>query len=893
MVYDYNYQSIGTTGDRSVKSLVEFDGKLWAGVGTIASPYYPSMYYSTDFTTWTKDYDFTSEVAGFIQTTCIHGSELYAVVQIYGTNTCKLFKRTGVGAWSQVDTGTSLTSLGCGNIKKIVSYDGDLYVTGAKAATQDVVWKSTDNGVNWALDYTSSNYYRGEDLIEWNGDLYLSALRITGQYHQVARKSGGSWSAGYIDGVTLQRSAGFVIDPINDKLYYAGWNSGSSYKIYNTTDGSSWSLVATVAAPTDNSIPAFWYSSDGRINIITSNSGSDRRIAYATDGVTFTNYSLIEANSNPTVAARQYVEYNSTPCLAAYWDTGAASPGGVYYSKTSFITADFSGTPLSGKAPLTVNFTDASSPTPDSWAWDFGDSGTSTDENPTHIYTTSGRFTVELESTLGVTTDTESKVDYVEVSEDIDDTLHMKALVFGVAEAEGLDAYAVEFLKTEKVVVADADYSDAETEIKQSDALLIDASVSIGDQIGRCYSANSITLRWRYPVGITKANYRHLIYRKKKGFTLQAKHSNGTFKALVDDQVAVKVYDEELTAGEYVDTYKLEDGQQYFYTSFLVDINTGYAYADALNANPVSTVAVINRSNNWTANKCFQLIPHQWATKDDYGTHAALMDVMSWRNDLMEDYINHFKMWDSDKTLGEIIPYTAAQFSGIEKQQVLGIDTLRRQIGMSQLATQWKGSKRGIIKLIRWLTTWQIGSGHIYTREEQTSEDWFETYDVGFNKSVLWSDDVVLDTEAYGYGDAYNEIAYRLYGPTEIGDLGTTAEVELFIEIPNVALAIGNSTSMTYDSSYQATIFQDDNVNFSLTNTIGAYLVPNQNSFKDYFTVITQSPNRIYVKERITAAKSGDNYCVVTPLDLLRLKALEEVIPLLVPFWVKCYFRMI
>ena len=46
--------------------------------------------------------------------------------------------------------------------------------------------------------------------------------------------------------------------------------------------------------------------------------------------------------------------------------------------------AAFTATPTSGTAPLTVNFTDQSSNTPTSWQWDFGDGGSSAEQNPTH-----------------------------------------------------------------------------------------------------------------------------------------------------------------------------------------------------------------------------------------------------------------------------------------------------------------------------------------------------------------------------------------------------------------------------------------------------------------------------------------------------------------------------
>lgn len=47
-------------------------------------------------------------------------------------------------------------------------------------------------------------------------------------------------------------------------------------------------------------------------------------------------------------------------------------------------------------APLTVQFTDQSENNPTSWQWDFGDSATSTQQNPSHTYATAGTYTVSL-----------------------------------------------------------------------------------------------------------------------------------------------------------------------------------------------------------------------------------------------------------------------------------------------------------------------------------------------------------------------------------------------------------------------------------------------------------------------------------------------------------------
>lgn len=84
-------------------------------------------------------------------------------------------------------------------------------------------------------------------------------------------------------------------------------------------------------------------------------------------------------------------------------------------------TADFSGTPLAGGKPLSVAFTDTSTGSPTSWLWDFGDGNTSTLQNPTHVYTADGVYTVALTATNDDGDDTETKVDYITVASPVAD----------------------------------------------------------------------------------------------------------------------------------------------------------------------------------------------------------------------------------------------------------------------------------------------------------------------------------------------------------------------------------------------------------------------------------------------------------------------------------------
>lgn len=58
--------------------------------------------------------------------------------------------------------------------------------------------------------------------------------------------------------------------------------------------------------------------------------------------------------------------------------------------------ANFSGTPTTGPAPLSVQFMDLSSGDPASWSWSFGDGQVSADRDPTHLFIAAGNYTVNL-----------------------------------------------------------------------------------------------------------------------------------------------------------------------------------------------------------------------------------------------------------------------------------------------------------------------------------------------------------------------------------------------------------------------------------------------------------------------------------------------------------------
>lgn len=89
--------------------------------------------------------------------------------------------------------------------------------------------------------------------------------------------------------------------------------------------------------------------------------------------------------------------------------------------------------PLTGPAPLNVTFTDTTTGAPISWLWDFGDSETSTERNPSHIYAEAGTFNVNLAAANAAGSNATVKAGYINVTE-ISPTLIVDVIDFNTLE---------------------------------------------------------------------------------------------------------------------------------------------------------------------------------------------------------------------------------------------------------------------------------------------------------------------------------------------------------------------------------------------------------------------------------------------------------------------------
>ena len=98
------------------------------------------------------------------------------------------------------------------------------------------------------------------------------------------------------------------------------------------------------------------------------------------------------------------------------------SNGSRTLTKTDYIkvatkpVANFSASPTSGTAPLTVEFIDTSTGIPTGWKWNFGDGKTSTIQNPSHVYSKAGNYTVKLTASNVAGNNMVRKTDYIKVT---------------------------------------------------------------------------------------------------------------------------------------------------------------------------------------------------------------------------------------------------------------------------------------------------------------------------------------------------------------------------------------------------------------------------------------------------------------------------------------------
>lgn len=157
----------------------------------------------------------------------------------------------------------------------------------------------------------------------------------------------------------------------------------------STDDGQTWNVVGSISTGTN------WYNNNASTLVVPEGWSGDP----GSGGWVSASHPLTGLGGLPSVRLRM-----------RFISDGAVVANGFAFDDVSVIatvlnvpTASFSFVNSSG---TTFDFTDASTGTVDSWAWDFGDGNTDTVQNPSNTYATSGDYTVCLTATNSAGSDT-------------------------------------------------------------------------------------------------------------------------------------------------------------------------------------------------------------------------------------------------------------------------------------------------------------------------------------------------------------------------------------------------------------------------------------------------------------------------------------------------------
>jgi uncharacterized delta-60 repeat protein len=321
-----------------------------------------------------------------------------------------VWRSTNNGAtWTQM-TASAGWSARAGH-SSVVMVDGSIVLMGGDDGViglRNDVWRSTDNGATWTQLTTSAG---------WAEESHNSVVMPDGSIVLMGGNSKNEVWRFQPVGSSLQSPVHTYTVPGTYKVALQTYNTGG----YHSTRKTGYITVTTPVTP-----PVVAFSG-------TPTSGT------APLSVQFTDTS----SGSPTAWKWEYnsgsgwIEFNTIQNPAYSFSAGtydirltATNAGGSGTdTKAGYITASppvtppvtaLSGTPTSGTAPFTVQFTDTSTGSPTAWKWEYN-SGSgwtqfNTKKNPSKTFTTAGTYAIRLTATNAGGSGTDTKTGYITVN---------------------------------------------------------------------------------------------------------------------------------------------------------------------------------------------------------------------------------------------------------------------------------------------------------------------------------------------------------------------------------------------------------------------------------------------------------------------------------------------
>jgi hypothetical protein len=296
-------------------------------------------------------------------------------------------------------------------------------------------------------------------------------------------------------------------------------------------------------------------------------------------------------------------------------------------------------------------------------------------------------------------------------------------------------------------------------------------------------------------------------------------------------------------------------------------------------SNALSTQAfAISAKDNDVVRLLYKWWPGVFRDLDESGDLEDLMGTFGYKFNEIYSLISTFELQNAN-ILQPLPLSTAYRQYGLagEVSETLGIDTRRRI--MNDLIPCWKlkGSREGLAKFIKVITTWDVtnGTGDVIKAIQDTTP---ELTGLRHYSPALGS----LNTEIVDTTNVSSPPAGRFVrGIPGINLEGFFSIVEILIELPNVAMFVGKSTNLSYFSGatiLQATI-EDTSTDFGIDNSLkGCFLIPIEGSPNDYYEILSNTNDTLTIGVAIPQGIVGSRYVILSPLNLNRFVALQTTI---------------
>ncbi|MDD3136155.1 MAG: pectinesterase family protein, partial [Methanoregula sp.] len=355
----------------------------------------------------------------------------------------------------------------------------DLFVTKLNADGTALVYSTylggtaTDYGYSIAVDTSGNAYVTGytastnfpktagafQESLKGGKDLFVTKLNADGTglaYSSylggtaddstlggiAVDTSGNAYVAGYTSSTDFPTTTGAFQTNRNggNDLFVTKLNAAGTAVVYSTYLGGSVddTVISIVVNTYGNAYVAGYTSSTnfptttdayqktygGNIDAFVTKLNADgTALVYSTylgGTATDSGYSIVVDTSDNAYITGYILSTDFPTTAGAFQESLKGSPD-AFVTKFSFSNspiAAFTATPQSGDSPLKVQFTDTSTNSPTSWAWDFENDGTidSTEQNPSYTYLTPGTYTVKLTATNNDGSDDEVKTSLITVT---------------------------------------------------------------------------------------------------------------------------------------------------------------------------------------------------------------------------------------------------------------------------------------------------------------------------------------------------------------------------------------------------------------------------------------------------------------------------------------------